>query len=147
MVACPRLTELTIIFHHQYDVKNAEMGILLDPAGGARTAMSELVVACKALPNFDALQVVRGTIIPPRRACWCGWGGCVSRMNSSEQQERALRKQTEDMKDWAIDCLKKPETECQEGEERERKKTTLRVFTFGPGHPCHSSGKVEVYEV
>ena len=66
-------------------------------------------------------------------------------MEPSEQQEQTLRKQTEDMKDWAIDCLKKPEMGWREGEERKR--ITLRVFMFGPGRPCHSSGKVEVYEV
>lgn len=65
---------------------------------------------------------------------------------SSERQEEVLRGQTESMKYRAMDCLKKSETECQ-GEERERKKTTLRVFMFGPGCPCHSSGKVEEYEV
>ena len=147
MAACPRLTELTVVFHHQYDAKHAEMGILLDPAGGARSAMSELVVACKALPDFDILQVVRVTINPVHLVCWCGWGGCGSRMDSSEQQEEILRIQTEDMKDWAIDCLKKPETGFQKGEKRKRKRITMRVFVFGPGRPCHSSGKVEEYEV
>ena len=147
VAACPRLTELTVVFHHQYDAKHAEMGILLDPAGGARSAMSELVVACKALPDFDILQVVRVTINPVHLVCWCGWGGCGSRMDSSEQQEQILRKQTEDMKDWAMDCLKKPKTGRQEEKERRRKRTTLRVFMFGPGRPCHTSGKVGEYEV
>ena len=68
-------------------------------------------------------------------------------MYSSEQQEEILRKQTEDMKDWAMDCLKKPEAGWWEGEENERKRITLRVFMFGPGRPCHSSGKVGEYEI
>ena len=124
-----------------------EIGTLVDPTGGARSAMSELVVACKALPDFDTLQVVHVTAVPMYMMCWCGWVGCGSRMpGSSERQEEVLRGQTESMKYRAMDCLKKSETECQ-GEERERKKTTLRVFMFGPGCPCHSSGKVEEYEV
>ena len=68
-------------------------------------------------------------------------------MDSSKQQEQILKKQTEDMKNWAIGCLTKPETGCREEEERERKRTTLRVFMFGPGRPCHGSAKVEVYEM
>ena len=144
MAACPKLTELTIVFHHQYDTETVT---LIDPVGGAHSAMSELVVACKALPDFDTLQVVRVTITPGGLACWCGWGGCGSRMNSSEQQEQILREQTEGMKDWAMNCLKKPETGWREGEEKERKRTTLKVFMFGPGRPCHSSAKVEVYKV
>ena len=68
-------------------------------------------------------------------------------MGSSKQEEEILKKQTEDMKDWAVDCLKKPEIGWREGEERERKRITLRVFMFGPGHPCHSSGKVGEYEI
>ena len=144
MAACPRLTELTVVFHHQYD---AETVTLIDPVGVAHSAMSELVVACKTLPDFDTLQVVRVTITPGGLVCWCGWGGCGSRMDSSEKQEQILRKQTEDMKDWAMDCLKKPETGRQEEKEERRKRTTLRVFMFGPGRPCHTSGKIEEYEV
>ena len=68
-------------------------------------------------------------------------------MDSSKQKEEILRKQTEDMKDWAMDCLKRSETGWREGEERKRKRTTLRVFMFGPGRPCHSLAKVETYEV
>ena len=147
MAACPRLTELTVTFHHEYDAQRTETGVLLDQAGRARSAMSEFIVACTALPDFDTLQVVRDTSVPGNLTCWCGWGGCGSRMGSSKQQEEILKKQMEDMKDWAMDCLKKPEAGLREGEERERKRITLRVFMFGPGRPCHSSGKVEEYEV
>ena len=147
VAACPRLTELTVLFRHKYDAQCPETGTPIDPTGGAHSAMSELVVACKALPDFNTLQVVRDTIIPVSLSCWCGWGGCGSRMGSSKQQQEIMRKQTEDMRDWAIDCLKKPKTGFQEGEERERKRITLRVFMFGPGRPCHSSGEVEVFEV
>ena len=67
-------------------------------------------------------------------------------MGSSEVREQMLRNQTEDMKDWAIDCLKKPVTGCREGEERKR--IALVISTFSPGRPCDAnSAKVEEYEV
>ena len=147
MAACPKLTELTVISHYQCDSQHADMGNLINPAGRAPFAISELVVACKALPDFDTLQMVYTAAIPYNLVCPCGWGGCGSRMDSTEQEEQILRKQTEDMKNWAIGCLTKPETGCREGEERERKRTTLKVFMFSPGRPCHSSATVEVYEV
>ena len=147
MVACPRLTELTVAFRYEYNGKHARTGTLIERIGGARSAMSELVVACKALPDFNTLQIVREIIIPFPLICRCEWGGCGSRMDSSEEQEEISRKQMEDMKDWTMDCLKKPETGFQEGEERERKRITLRVFMFCAGRPCHSSGEVEEYEV
>lgn len=34
------------------------MGILLGPAGGAWSEISELVVACEALPDFDTLRIL-----------------------------------------------------------------------------------------
>ena len=144
MAACPRLTELTIVSHYQYGVQHGEMGFLLDPAGGARSAISELVVACKALPDFNTLQIVRSIIVPSPLICRCGWGGCGSRMDSSEQSEQMLGKQTKDIKDWAIECLRKPEAGYREGAER---RSTLRIFKFSPGRPCHSSPKVEECEV
>ena len=66
-------------------------------------------------------------------------------MDYSEQQEQALRTQTKDLGDWAIDCLKKSGTGCREGEER--KGITLRVFRFSPGRPCHGSASIEEHEV
>ena len=147
MVACPRLTELTVSFRYMYYSKHAKTGTLIDPIGGARSAMSELVVACKALPDFNTLQIVRENAVPTPLICRCEWGGCGSRVGSSEEREEISRKQTEDMKNWTMDCLKKPEVGFQEGEERERKRIMLRVFMFCPGRPCHSSGEVEEYEL
>ena len=146
-VACPRLTELTVAFRYKYYGEDTKTGTLVDPIGGTHSAMSELVVACKALPDFNTLQIVREIIPPVSLVCRCEWGGCGSRIGSSQEQEEILRKQTEDIKDWTMNCLKKPETGFQEGEERERKRITLRVFMFCAGRPCHSSGEVEEYEV
>ena len=62
-------------------------------------------------------------------------------MRSSEQQEQTLRMQTKGMEDWAIDCLRKPGTGWQEGEEKKR--ITLRILRFSSGGPCHSPAKIE----
>ena len=143
MTAFPRLTELTVIASHPSDAQLTETGILLDPAGRVRLAISELVPACKILLDFDTFQLVRFSIIPPRLVCWCGWGKlCSDHRPSSEQWEEALGKQAGDLGEWAIDCLKKPETECREGEGRKR--TTLRTIEFGPGY---RSVKVEEHVV
>ena len=145
MVACPRLTELTVTLPYLPGVQRVEMKILVDPSGRARSAISELAVACKVLPDFDTFQIVYSPLVPSPLLCHCGWGGCGSHMNPLEQQEQTLRTWTKDLDDWAIDCLKKPETGCREGEER--KGITLRVFRFIPGHPCHSSAMIEEREV
>ena len=141
VVACPRLTELTVISPYTHDSQDAETVILLNQAGRARSAISELVVACKALQNFDTFQIVRFPLVPRSLACRCKWGGCGRHVRFSEQQEQTSRKQTKDMEEWAIDCLEKPETGCREGEGR--KKITLRVINFSPGRPCHSFAKIE----
>ena len=145
MVACPRLTELTVAFPYLPGAQRGETKILVDPSGRARSAVSELAVACKALPDFDTFQIVYSPLVPTSLGCECGWGGCGSRMDYSEQQEQTLRMQTKDLEVWAIECLKKPGTGCREGEER--KGITLRVFRFSPGHPCHGSARIEEHEV
>ena len=145
MVACPRLTELTVTLPYLPGAHRAETRILFDPSGRARSAIAELVVGCKGLPDFDTFQIVYSPLVSPCLLCHCGWGGCGSRMDPSEQQEQILRTQTKYLEDCAIDCLKKPGTGCREGEER--KGITLRVFRFIPGHPCHSSAMIEEREV
>ena len=143
MTAFPRLTELTVIAPHPSCTRLTETGILLGPAGGARLAISGLVAACKILPDFDTFQIVRFPIISPRLVCWCGRGKlCGDHRPSPEQWEEVLGKQMRDLGEWAIDCLKKPETECREGEGRKR--TTLRTIEFGPGY---RSVKVEEHVV
>ena len=96
--------------------------------------MLELVAACEVLPDFDTLQIARFPFAqPPRR-----W-----------DQEQAFRKEAEDLKDLAIDCLKKSKTGCQE----RRKGTALRLRVIEFDSDCHLSRachsgpvKVEEYE-
>ena len=120
------------------------LGIPQDLTEGARSAVSELVVACKALPDFDTLQILYFPTEPPRPICWCGTHG-----PSKEQWDRSLREQVDSMKDLVLGCLKSPKMGHQEG--KGRKKTTVRVIRFGPvrPRPNHHPGpmKVEQYEV
>ena len=140
VAACPELAELTIVSPYPSGAQLTEAGVLLDPAGRARSAISEVVDACKALPDLDVLQLVRIPIVPPPLVCWCRQRGCSSHMPSPEQWEQASEKQMKDLVEWTIDCLKEPkverrwEEECQE--EKEGKRTTLRVVKFGPGRRC-----------
>ena len=143
MAACSRLTELTVISPYPSGAQRAETEILLDPAGRARSALLELVVACKALPDFDTLQIARFPIILPRLACWCGQEQCGHPRLCPAQWEWALAKQTKDLEEWAADCLKEPETGYLE--EEERKKTTLRVIKIGPGCRSVMVEECEVY--
>jgi hypothetical protein len=129
MAGCPRLTELTVFYPHP-DNMATETGIPADSIGSARFATLELVHACKALPDFDTLQIVHflGNPLSP---------------SLTDQWDQALRDQA---KDW-IDCLKKTKMGCQE--EVGRKKSTLRVIQLSPDLPMPHLGsvKVEVYEV
>ena len=141
VAACPRLIELTVVLPYPHSTEPLATRNRLDPAGRARSAISELVVACKALPDFDTLQIVHFPLVPSSLLCQCRWGGCGSRMRFSEQRQQTLKEQMKDLEDWAIECLKKSETRCREGEERKR--ITLRVLRFSSGRPCHSFAKVE----
>jgi len=103
--------------------------------------MSELVSACKTLPDFETLQILYFPTAPPHPICWCGHHG-----PSKEQWEQALREQGEIMKDLAMDSLKTPKTECQV--EAGRKRTTVRVVKLTSAYPrvsCHP-GYVNVEE-
>ena len=124
---CPRLTELTVS-PHPHDAYITETTILLDPAGTSRSAMSELVIACRALPDFDTLQILYFPTIAPYPICWCGNHG-----PPTEQWDQASREQSEVMKDLAIATLKVPGAECQEGERRKR--TTVRLIELTQAHP------------
>ena len=136
MAACPRLNELTVILPYSCGTEPLATRNLLDPAGMARSAISELIAECKVLSNFNTLQIVRFPLVPSSLVCQCGWGGCGGRTHSSEQQEQESRKQTKDLEDWTIDCLKKPER-------KERKRVALRVLSFSSGRPCNSPTKVD----
>ena len=142
VAACPRLAELTIVLPYQYSAEQMEMGFLLDQVGMARSAIPELVCACKALPDFDTLQIVRFPVISPRLASWCSRAECDCHGPSMQQWKRAVENKTKDLGEWAIDCLETPETGYREG-----RTTTLRVIKFGSDHPCQISVEVEESEV
>ena len=58
MAAYPRLTELTISAN-PYDARVTKTGILHNPVRRALLAISELVAACEALPDFDVPDPTR----------------------------------------------------------------------------------------
>ena len=148
VAACPRLTELTIIYPHPHDAQIAETGTLLDPVGSARSATLELVNACKALPDFDTLQIVHFPSVTPLPMCGCGRVRYGSLGLSMEQRRQALKEEVRCLKDLARDCLKKPEAGCQD--RAGRKKATLRVIELSSDRPrlrSHlGSVKVEEYD-
>ena len=108
VAACPKLTELTVVYPRPGDNGATETGYLLDPVETARSAASELANACKSLPDLDTFQIVHFALSD----------GCI-------RQLHALGENLGSAKDLVINCLKEPKTECREGEGR--KKTTVRV--------------------
>ena len=126
------LTELTVIFPYLRCTRLTETGVLLDPTReSAQLAISELVAACKMLPDFHTFQIVCLLIIQSHMACWCG-GKCDKTIPwRMSQWDRSLREQAKGMKDFAIDCLKKAGIGYLEGERRKR--TTLRIIQFSLG--------------
>ena len=149
VAACPRLTELTIIYPHPHDSRRSETGTLSDPVGSARSATSELVNACKALPDFDTLQIVHLPLVTPFLICACGglrYGrpSIGAREPWAEQRKQMSGKRA--AKDPVVDCLNS-KTRCQEGEGR--KKITLRTIELCWDYlrPFYlDSMKVEEYE-
>ena len=131
VAACPRLTELSVIFPYQYDTfEEWNTGVRIDPARRARPAMLKLIAACKALQDFNTLQIVRLPFRPPYRVCPCD-GPCEYLHSSfpEEQWEQLLEEYMTDLEEWTIDCLKRPKTGCLE--EEGRKRITLRIIEFG----------------
>lgn len=147
MAACPGLTELTITCPDLFDaVQTTETRVLFDLARSARSAVLELVDACKTLPDFEIFQIARfplgrHPLIQPPPKCFCGVAGCDGHEDPGGTRERALREQVEDLKDLVIEHLKKSETGCQERRNSKGATLRLRVIEFGPDHP-----KVEEYE-
>ena len=152
MAACPRLTELTLIYLHPDHALVSETGDPLDTVGTTHSATLELVSACKVLPDFDTIQIVHGL---DKKLLIFGTHGYDQvgdgSMPSMEQQWQALRNRAKGMRDLVINCLKGPEIGREEGE---GKKITLRVIELGkyrlPGELYLDSvrvEKVEEYEV
>ena len=133
MAACPRLTELTVVSPCPYDAQHARTGVQLNSTGRARSAVSELVIACKALPDFETLQIVR---FP-----WCAQGRSGPHGLFLEQWELALEKQTKDLERQAIDCLKTLRMGFLEGEGRR-----IKVRTVKSRSRCIGQSSVEVEE-
>jgi hypothetical protein len=138
VVACPKLTEFTIIWPHLGIIEDTKTGYIIGQVGSVRSATPELVNACKALPYFDTFQIAYG----------CKPWHHETDL-SMRQRRRGLRKQVGSAKDLAITCLRELETGCREGEGR--KKTTVRVIELAAGshYPkCHlNSVRVEECEV
>ena len=103
-----------------------EIGLPPFPIESACSAISELVNECKALEDFSILQIVHLSLTTVPVRCWCGFTRCGALGPYSETQKQALREQMKGVKDWAIDCLKRPERGRREREGR--KGTTLRVI-------------------
>ena len=137
VAACPKLAELTIISPHPDTIEDLETKYYLDPVGSVRSATSELVNACKGLPDFDTLQIVHG--------CGLDYGGEELHV---KRLQREYMEHVDGARDVAISCLKLPETRYhREGEGR---RTTVRVVELvaGPAQNFYmESVNVEEYEV
>lgn len=113
VAACRRLTELTVLYPHPHphphphNSPGTEIDIPLETVRTARSALLELVNACKALPNFDTLQIVHFSLTTPPPISRCG--GCDGPGPYTEQEKQTLRDQVQGVKDLAVDCLRKPE--------------------------------------
>ena len=154
VAACPKLTELTIFYPRPSDAKISEGGIPIHPAESARTATLELVNACRALPDFDTLQIVHFPLVAPLPLCGCGRARLANQGASMKQRKKALMDEVNGIKDLAVDCLREPEAGCQEGEkekEVERRKTVVRIVELCSDRPrpkYHlASVEVEYFEV
>ena len=120
------------------------MGVVPGPARSARSAVLQLVIACKALPDFDTLQIVHSPSLTPGLPSRCHQGVRARHAHSGEQLKRS-REDVKDLKDWAINCLKRSKGGCQEGEGR--RGTTVRVIELSPDRSLLGSVDVEVREV
>ena len=139
MAACPRLTELTVFYPHPHphsprlpgaprprDHEIITTGLPPCPVEEARSAISELVNACKALEDFSTLQIVHYSLTELPMRCWCGFQGCGEQGPYSVGRKQALRKQMKGVEDWTIECLKRPKIGPQE--RNGKKETMLRVI-------------------
>jgi len=145
VAALSRLTELTLIYPHPDVAPVIKAGIRLDNIGTVRPAALELVHACRALPDFDTLQIVYFLLGEPLPPC-----GCV-RMSiaSTDLREQALREQVRGVKDLVVDTLKEAKAGYREVEGR--KKVTVEVIELSPRLPLAGyhlgSVEAEVFEV
>ena len=146
MAACPRLTELTLIYPRAWDAIIPEPGVPLDRVRTTQSATIELVNACKALPGFNTLQIVQflGKNSYPTHGYDQMEDGSPPPV---EPRRQALMDLVEGVKGLAIKCLRAPKLGYQEG--AGKKKITLRLIWLGayglPGE--FTPGPVRVEEV
>ena len=153
MAALPRLTELTVIYPDpDNNTLVARADVPLDTVEAARSATLELVDACKALPDFDTLQIVYRLCV----LVGLSDGGDIPSSQlervAMEHRNRVLRERVDTVKGWAIERLKRVKPGCQGGDGR--KKTTLRIIELNPRRPLAGRDadpakveKVEEYEL
>ena len=118
---------------------DTETRYLLDPVGSAHSATSELVNACKPLPDFDTFQIVYGREPMYNEADL-----------SVKKRRQALRESVYGARNLAINCLKASGTGSREGGGEGRNRTTVRVIELVMGHGQKvrlNPVNVEVYEV
>ena len=104
--------------------------------------MLEIVTSCKALPDFDTLQIVYLNVSPFRYLGWIGGNVGV------ESQSRFIRENLRHWSDTGVVRLK--QGKCGEGGGKTRKKTTLRLIELGSEYVTSimlDSVGVEEYEV
>jgi len=110
VAACPKLTELTIIYPHPAQTHRSEMATLTEPIRMTRSAMLELVNACRELPDFDTFQIVyfpnAGPLPETSFGHWGGGGFAMGDWHPVIQQPVGVRKGARDVKDLLMDCLK-----------------------------------------
>lgn len=139
MTALPRLTELTLVFPFPDPNLVPNTGVPSDTIGAIRSTILGLIGACKTLPDFDTLQIAyfHGEDFCDVAYGYLPMGDEIS--PSMYQLQRTLMDRVNAVKELAVDCLKRQERGCHEGEGR--KKTTLRVIELGnylpPGSNWH----------
>ena len=108
--------------------------------------MAEIVTVCRTLPDFDALQIVHYPFVAPLPRCRCR-GTRIDLGLPTRERKLALREEVNGVKEWAIDCFKKPKAGCRE-EEVGGKKTVVRVIELCADrlHPNSRLGSVKVME-
>ena len=143
VAACPKLTELSIVYPYPCD-GDVDLGMETSArlVRNVRSAMLELANTCKALPDFDTFQIVLFSL------------PVVDEISEYERTHDPaplfynLRSGLGSGKDLVINCLKEPETGRREGEGK--KKTTVRVIELVEKFPPilrPGSAKVGEYEV
>ena len=88
-----------------------ETGTLVDTITTVHSATLELINACRALPDFDTLQIVHFRLGEP---LWIS-GDVRASLSPMAKQQQALMEQVKGVKDLAIDSLKQAKVGYQEG--------------------------------